>query len=141
VNRVYIPSAYRRAIIERAAGRCEYCQTPVAWSPEIFEIEHVFPLSAGGVTELSNLAYACPACNRYKRIRQTATDPETVQIVQIFNPGIHAWREHFAWSEDFLTIIGLTPTGRATVAALKMNRKTIQGFRFALISIRQHPAL
>lgn len=141
MNRAYIPSAYRRAIIERAAGCCEYCRTPAAWSPEIFEIEHVFPLGAGGVTELSNLAYACPACNRYKRISQSATDPETAQAVQIFNPRIHIWQEHFVWSEDLLTIIGLTSIGRATVAALRMNRNPVQRFRLALIGIRQHPGL
>lgn len=44
---VYIPSALKRVIIERAQGHCEYCRSPVDWSPEIFEVEHIQPLSAG----------------------------------------------------------------------------------------------
>lgn len=140
MNRIYIPSAYRNAVIARASERCEYCLSPVVWSPEIFEIEHIFPLAAGGVTELSNLAYACPACNRYKRNKQTAIDLETDQEVQLFNPRHHGWLQHFIWSDDLLLIVGITPIGRATVNALKMNRPSVQRFRFALLAIKHHPA-
>lgn len=31
------------------------------------------------------------------------------------------WSEHFRWSDDGLRIIGLTPIGRATVAALHLD--------------------
>lgn len=140
MNRVYIPSTYRNAVFARAAECCEYCLSPAAWSPEIFEIEHIFPLGAGGITELSNLAYACPACNRYKRNQQVTQDPETGQAVSLFNPRSQVWQTHFTWSEDLLSIIGVTPTGRATVDALKMNRRAVQRFRFALVAIGQHPA-
>jgi hypothetical protein len=140
VNRIYIPGAYRQVVIVRSAGCCEHCFSPAAWSPEIFEVEHIFPLGAGGATELDNLAFACPACNRYKRTHQTALDPETGQAAPLFNPRIYRWPEHFAWSADLLTIIGMTPTGRATVVALKMNRQSVQRFRFALVAIKRHPA-
>jgi hypothetical protein len=139
VNRVYIPGAYRNIVIARASERCEYCLSPVAWSPEIFEIEHIIPLSSGGATELSNLAYACPACNRYKRNQQTTRDPETGQSVPYFNPRKHVWQEHFMWSEDLLSIVGMTAIGRATANALKMNRSAVQRFRYALVRIGQHP--
>ncbi|MFZ4658787.1 MAG: HNH endonuclease [Caldilineaceae bacterium] len=138
---VYIPSALKRAIIERAQGYCEYCRSPVDWSPEIFEVEHIQPLASGGRTEFVNLAYACPACNRYKRNRQIAPDPITGQVVELFNPRLHTWEEQFRWGENLLVIDGLTPIGRATVAALKMNRKGVQHFRQALIAVGQHPSV
>ncbi|MCX6050177.1 MAG: HNH endonuclease signature motif containing protein [Chloroflexi bacterium] len=139
--KIYIPSAIKRAVIERAHGHCEYCLSPVAWSPEIFEVEHVHPLGAGGATKLSNLAYACPACNRYKLNKLSAIDPELDQTVALFNPRLYVWREHFHWSSDLSMIIGLTPMGRATSIVLKMNRPTVQRFRLALVAIGQHPAL
>ncbi|MEZ4731512.1 MAG: HNH endonuclease signature motif containing protein [Caldilineaceae bacterium] len=138
---VYIPSALKRAIVERAQGYCEYCHSPVDWSPQIFEIEHIQPLSSGGRTEFVNLAYAYPACNRYKRNREMAPDPVTGQAVELFNPRLHTWQEHFRWSGHLLLLEGVTPMGRATIAALKMNRKGAQQFRQALVAVGQHPSM
>jgi hypothetical protein len=58
--------------------------------------------------------------NASGRRRATATDPETGQIAPLFNPRLQVWFEHFAWSSDGLRIVGLTPIGRATVAALHL---------------------
>jgi hypothetical protein len=58
----------------------------------------------------------------------------------LFNPRIHQWQDHFAWREDFASIIGLTDIGRITIVTLKMNRPAVQRFRIALQAIGQHPA-
>ena len=47
-------------------------------------------------------------------------DPESQIVVPLFNPRTQRWSEHFSWSVDGLRIVGLTPTGRATVAALHL---------------------
>jgi hypothetical protein len=47
-------------------------------------------------------------------------DPVTSKRVDLFNPRLEAWREHFAVAFDG-RIIGLTPSGRATVRLLDMN--------------------
>ena len=138
---LYIPSEIRRVVIARANNQCEYCLTPMEWLPEILEIEPVYPLVAGGQTELSNLAYACPACNRYKHNRITAVDPETKKAVSLFHPRKDRWQDHFTWSEDLSIIIGITATGRSTVATLRMNRRSVQKFRKALVAVHQHPTL
>ena len=138
---IYISSEIRRVVIGRANNQCEYCLTPAEWSPEIFEIEHVYPLVAGGRTELSNLAYACPACNRYKHNKHMAVDPETRQDVPLFHPHKGRWQDHFMWSEDHSSIIGTTATGRSTIVTLRMNRYSVQKFRKALVAIHQHPAI
>ena len=129
MTKTYIPVALKQAVIERALEHCEYCLSPSAYSPEIFELEHVQPVAAGGKTEFSNLAFACPACNRYKSDRQFVADLDTGEIVPLFDPRTQIWREHFQWSTDLLMVEGLTQIGRSTVFALNMNRKSALGFR------------
>jgi hypothetical protein len=85
------------------------------------EIEHILPLAKGGSNDESNLWLACPICNGYKSDKITGIDPESGEVVPLFNPRLQTWSEHFRWSEDGLCIIGLTPVGRATVAALHLS--------------------
>jgi hypothetical protein len=85
------------------------------------EVDHIIPLSAGGETCLENLCLACAPCNRRKGVRTVATDPRTGQQVLLFHPRRQRWDEHFTWSKDGAQIVGLTPTGRATVIALDLN--------------------
>jgi hypothetical protein len=47
--------------------------------------------------------------------------------------------KHFAWSVHSTMIIGLTPTGRATVEALRMNRKGVVNLRRVLFAMGEHP--
>jgi hypothetical protein len=58
----------------------------------------------------------------------------------LFNPRRQLWKQHFSWSEDFLQIIGRTPTGRATVEALHLNRPELVNLRRALLLIDEHPS-
>ena len=103
----------------RRAGRCEYCRMHQSLQGATFHIEHIVPESRGGVSDLSNLAWACPGCNLRKSDRVQVLDPTTGQATALFHPRQQAWQEHFAWEE--YQIFGLTPIGRATVAALQMN--------------------
>lgn len=84
------------------------------------DIEHIVPVSRGGMDDESNLWLSCPLCNRHKSDRTVATDPETGVETSIYNPRLQRWSEHFRWTDDGLRILGLTPTGRATVAALHL---------------------
>jgi hypothetical protein len=63
----------------------------------------------------------CSFCNRSKGDRTAATDPETGAVEPLFHPRRQRWSDHFGWSEDGLRILGRTPTGRATVAALHLD--------------------
>jgi hypothetical protein len=49
-------------------------------------------------------------------------DPVSARDVPLFHPQRDVWAEHFAWAEGASEITGLTAIGRATVAALRMNR-------------------
>ncbi len=85
-----------------------------------FHIEHIVPQSAGGSDTADNLALSCPSCNLSKSNRVVVPDPQTNQEVPLFNPRTDRWLDHFTWDEDW-RIVGLTPIGRATVAALNLN--------------------
>ena len=117
-----IPQALRQAVIDAAQGRCAYCLSPEQMMGVAFEVDHIRPRSAGGRNQLDNLCLSCPTCNRHKARRLSAPDPVSGRAVRLFHPKRDVWLHHFAWSADGAHIIGLTPTGRATVEALRFNR-------------------
>ncbi len=134
------PTAQEQAaIFRRAQGRCEYCRSRADFATQSFSVEHIIPISHGGKTTLDNLALACPGCNGHKYSKTQAPDPIDGAIVPLFNPRQQKWRKHFRWNEDFTRIIGLTPTGRATVEALRLNRPGVVNMRRALFTVGLHP--
>ena len=134
-----IPQKLRRQVIARASGYCEYCRCPDSFSSDPFSVDHIIPKSKGGKTTLNNLAYACHGCNGKKYDRMRVIDPFTKKRVGLFHPRNHRWQEHFAWNEDFSKIVGLSPTGRGTVAALELNRIGVVNLRKLLRNSNQHP--
>lgn len=128
-----------RAVAERAGHLCEYCQTRKDFSASPFCIEHIRPRAIGGATVLDNLAFACAGCNGHKSDKIEAEDPATGETVALFNPRTGAWASHFTWSDDSLLMIGLTPTGRATVVALRLNRTALVNLRKILSTADEHP--
>lgn len=119
--REYLPVEVVRRVREAARERCGYCLSPQRLVMARLEIEHVIPRARGGSDDETNLWLSCPLCNRYKGDRIAARDPETGEEVTLFNPRRQRWSEHFRWSEDGLRILGQTPIGRATVAALRLD--------------------
>ncbi len=110
----------RRLVRDRAENRCEYCRLPQSAAPFFaFHTEHIRAQQHGGADRLENLALACPDCNAHKGPNLTSIEPESDQYVQLFNPRVDRWDEHFAVEGPFIT--GKTPVGRATVALLAMN--------------------
>jgi len=135
----YIPVLLRQHILALEQGRCAYCQSPEALMGVTFEIEHILPLSAGGETVLTNLCLSCPTCNRYKSTRLTAHDPENNAEVPLFHPRQQAWPANFAWNVDATEVLGLTPTGRATIIALHINRPVMLQLRRYWSVLNLHP--
>jgi HNH endonuclease len=133
-----IPAHLRRQVDQRAQNRCEYCGLAQAAQKAAFHIDHVVPVSAGGKTALDNLALACVSCSLRKGARQFAADPLTSTEVALFNPRRDSWRLHFRWQG--VRIQGISPTGRATVAALKLNRPMAQAIREEETTRGRHPS-
>jgi hypothetical protein len=124
-------------VIERSENRCEYCGISQAGQVATFHIDHVVPVVAGGQTTPDNLALACVSCSLRKGARQRLADPQTEARVSIFNPRQQEWKEHFAWNDVELS--GLTATGRATVAALDLNRPIMIAIRAEEKLLGRHP--
>jgi hypothetical protein len=108
-----------RIVAARALGRCEYCRMHQDLQGATFHVEHIHPLSKGGTSDPENLAWCCPGCNLVKSDRIEVSDPETGALVPLFHPRRDEWSTHFRWRGHRL--IGRTPVGRATVAALDLN--------------------
>ena len=130
----HVPASLQRRVRERAASRCEYCGIAQAHQDATFHIDHVVPRRAGGATELDNLALACVSCSLRKGARETATDPEGGAMVPLFHPRRAPGLDPIAQHPDG-SVTGLTPTGRATVAALQLNRPLACALRRALLDL------
>jgi hypothetical protein len=120
MSRAYVPVSLERRVRERAGQRCEYCRLSQARQHGTFHVDHIWPYSEGGPTTLENLALACVSCSLRKGARTTVPDPETGELVHLFNPRADAWADHFEIAQGFL-LDGRTQNRRATVAALRLN--------------------
>lgn len=134
------PSArLRRQVAERAQNCCEYCLCQARFAPDVFSVEPIVPRAKKGSALLDNLALSCQGCNNHKYTFTEAIDPVSGNIVPLFHPRQQNWSDHFVWTEDFLYVIGLTPTGRATVELLRLNREGVVNLRQVLHLVGEHP--
>ncbi len=122
-----------------ADNRCGYRLSPQHLVLGPLEIEHLIPSSLGGSDDDTNLWLACRMCNNFKAAQISALDPQTNQIVKLYDPRRQVWREHFEWSSDGKRIQGLTATGRATVVALQLNHFIALTVRENWIAVGWHP--
>jgi 5-methylcytosine-specific restriction endonuclease McrA len=116
----FIPAALRTLVQRRATHCCEYCLVHEEDTELAHEPDHVIARKHRGETEAANLAWTCFSCNRHKGSDLASIDPETNQIVRLFNPRIDDWATHFRL--EGATIIPLTPEGRVTEFLLQLNR-------------------
>lgn len=109
-------------VAQRAQHQCEYCHAPEVIFNVAFEVDHIIPLSKGGLDDLRNLALACRVCNLRKLDYIDGIDPTTEQLVRLFNPRTDIWKDHFAVQlQPPFQLEGKTSIGRATVERLEMN--------------------
>lgn len=117
--------AYRRFVVARAGGACEYCRLLQDASGVTFHVEHVIPRASGGKTVLGNLALSCPGCNLAKADRTRGIDASGT-LRELFNPRAYepwllGWHLNFALERDTGRIVALTPLGEATILVLNVN--------------------
>jgi 5-methylcytosine-specific restriction endonuclease McrA len=139
MSSAYIAKAVRERVSVQARRRCGYCLSAEAIVGTPMEMDHLIPRALGGRTEEDNLWLACSLCNDHKGDQVAATDPQSGDTVRLFDPRHQVWADHFAWTETGERIVGLTPTGRATVVALNLNRPELVTARTAWVSVGWHP--
>lgn len=115
-----IHAGLRAKVAKRAGHRCEYCRLSQKGQEATFHVDHIIPVVSGGKTVSENLALSCVSCSLRKGARRSASDPLTGIEALLFHPRQETWCVHFVWKGD--RVLGITPTGRATVDSLKMNR-------------------
>lgn len=125
-------AALREHVRQRAGNTCEYCRIHQDQDPFFtFSVDHIIARQHGGKTESENLCLSCYRCNSHKGPNIASIDPDTKELVRLFHPRQDKWSEHFAWRRAL--IVGVTPTGRATVALLAMNHPDYVLLRESLI--------
>lgn len=122
-------NAGERLVVERAGNRCEYCRMHQSLQGATFHIEHIVPISRGGLSKLENLAWACPGCNLRKANRLEFADSQSGRSAPLFHPRSDSWEKHFRW--EGTTLVGLTSVGRATISALDLNHSRRLAIRSA----------
>ncbi len=131
----------RQRVRERAGGRCEYCLSHQDYIMGFLQVDRWKPVAKGGADTEDNLCLACELCNQFKWTKTAAIDPETGKMVSLFNPRKQKWQEHFTWSGDGTKIVGITPVGRATVIALKLNSGVAVTVRRNWVRAGWHPPI
>jgi HNH endonuclease len=139
VSTTHVPAILRELVARQANHHCGYCLTAEEVVGTPMEIDHLIPEAHGGLTVEENLWLACSACNAFKGDRTGALDPLTGETVALYNARQHRWQEHFAWTATGDRIVGQTPSGRATVALLKLNRPLLVRARRLWVRIGVHP--
>ncbi|MBS3933229.1 MAG: HNH endonuclease [Truepera sp.] len=139
MSKAKLPLALRRQVAARFAFRCAYCQSQEAVLGICFTVDHIIPEVFGGNDEPPNLCLACWDCNLAKGQRIAETDPDTNDLVPLYHPNWQRWHDHFKWQDEGALIVGQTATGRATAAALNLNRAVLVRARRLWIDVRWHP--
>lgn len=127
----------RRLVRERAQVRCEYCLTPESVSFLPHEPDHIVAQKHGGATDESNLALCCSLCNKHKGTDLASLDPTSGEVALLYHPRRDRWAEHFQLAG--LRIEGVSPSGRATVRLLRLNRAECLDERALLASAELWP--
>ena len=102
---------------------CEYCLLHEEDAYFGCQVDHIISEKHGGLTDATNLAYACTTCNRNK-----GSDVGSILMPlsrgifsRFFNPRTDEWREHFEINTNGITIISLSDIGEVTARILGFN--------------------
>lgn len=129
---VYISKLTRDKVSKRADYCCEYCLIPERLSFFKYQVEHIISVKHNGGDELSNLAYACPICNRNKGTDLGTIIGEPPSLVRFYNPRVDDWNDHFVLKSNG-EILSTSSIGKATINILKLNHEDATLQRVKLI--------
>jgi hypothetical protein len=129
----------RRFVAERADFLCEYCLLHEDDGFFAFQTDHIISRKHGGISDLVNLAFACPACNRHKGSDLGTISRRTGNLTRFFNPWTDVWTKHF--SPAGAVIEAISDIGEGTVRILGFNEDDRVLERQTLIEIGRYPSI
>jgi hypothetical protein len=109
----------RNEVARRAGQRCEYCLINEDDAGFPHHVDHIRSRKHGGSSTPDNLAYACVVCNRHKGSDVASIDPDTGEVVLLFDPRRGRWADHFRLNGALIEPI--SSIGRATARLLQLN--------------------
>ncbi|MEK0194876.1 HNH endonuclease signature motif containing protein [Microcoleus anatoxicus] len=104
MSKTYVSASLRRMVCDRANGYCEYCLIPETLALSSHQIDHIIAEKHSGETVESNLALFCSICNKNKGSDIASIDPETGEVVRLYNPRKDRWADHFQLQTESGTI-------------------------------------
>ena len=122
MSKTYVSASLRRTVCDRANGCCEYCLILEILALSSHQVDHIIAEKHRGETVESNLALYCSLCNKNKGSDIASIDPETGEVVRLYNPRKDRWADHFQLQTESGTIEPLSAIGRVTVCLLQVNR-------------------
>ena len=134
-----ISAALRRQVAQQADFICEYCLLHEEDGFYPFEADHIISRKHEGPTILSNLAFACPVCNRSKGSDLGTISRRTRILTRFFNPRIDSWNQHFRLNGALIEPI--SDIGEGTVRILGFNHEDRILERVTLIAIGRYPSI
>jgi len=137
VSPARISPALRREVRERANGCCEYCLLSEERAFLPHEPDHIIATKHAGKNAIDNLALACFDCNRFKGSDIASIDPDSGELVSLFNPRTQEWSEHFKLEEGYIR--AFTAIGRVTERVLRLNQASRVEVRQILARIGRYP--
>lgn len=81
----YTSSDLRRLVIERAAGRCEYCRNGEFDTLYGCQVDQIMAEKHHDARIASNLALTCAYCNRYKGTGIDSIVKSTGESIRFYN--------------------------------------------------------
>ncbi len=114
----YISESTRRLVEKRANSHCEYCLIHEEDTYVGCEIDHIISIKHSGKNDVTNLAFSCLSCNRFKGT-DIGSLTEKGKLTRFYNPRTDNWLEHFQIVGNM--ILGITDIGEVTVKILRIN--------------------
>ena len=124
---------------DRAQGCCEYCLSQESHATQGFSVEHIARSMLGARRPRAISRWPVRGAIISSTIKPQLATLSAATSVPLFHPRRDHWYEHFIWNHDCTLIVGLTPTGRATIEALHLNREGVVNLRRLLLLAGKHP--
>jgi hypothetical protein len=96
---------------------------PASGQQPLSDASELNPLRGMSLAELQVLAEAVIAPAHQKALTRLG------ESTPLYHALLQSWNDHFVWSNDGATVIGLTAIARATVSLLHMNRPVLVQMR------------
>lgn len=137
MERPYLSTELRKLVAGRANFLCEYCLIHEKDTAFGCAVDHIISLKHGGLSDASNLAYACVFCNRFKGSDIGSIIWRTQEFTRFYNPRLDRWSQHFRLQGSSLQ--PLTEIGEVTARILGLNDSDRLLEREILINQNKYP--